>query len=106
MCGERPAGGGCRGGQRRSWPGRLGLPLAIRRLRPTPGAQRAAAADGRLYAVMQPDGTGGLSFDGHVVDGEGRVVLELTGYRTVELPGGADAEALAPLAAAMAAGAG
>jgi len=46
---------------------------------------------GGLHAVMHarssgsaPDG--GLVFDGHVADGEGRVVLQMQGYRTIALP--------------------
>ena len=50
-------------------------------------------------AVVTPrDGAG---FDAEVVDGEGRVVLRLRGYRTVVLPSPVEADKLAPLTAAM-----
>ena len=40
-------------------------------------------------------------FDCAVVEENGDVVLRVDGYRTVELPGGVDEDARAPLAAAM-----
>jgi hypothetical protein len=36
-----------------------------------------------------------------VIDETGRVRVRLEGYRTIELPGDVDAEALAPIRAAM-----
>jgi len=57
-------------------------------------------ASGPLYAVVEV-GAGGAA-DALVVDGEGRVHLRVEGYRTIELPGGPDESALAPLRAAMA----
>ena len=41
-------------------------------------------------------------FDGRVVDEAGTVLVEVQGYRTVELPGGVDPERQTPLAEAMA----
>jgi hypothetical protein len=41
-------------------------------------------------------------FDGRVVDEDGSVLVQVHGYRTVELPGGVDPERQAPLAEAMA----
>jgi hypothetical protein len=59
--------------------GRLALPMAVGRVRvigdPT--------ADG-LRAVARPSGDG--AFECAVVDGDGRVVVRLDGYRTVPLP--------------------
>lgn len=49
---------------------------------------------GDLYAVTRPAGGDG-AVDAWVVDGEGKVHVTLTGYRTVELPGGLDAGRLA-----------
>ena len=40
--------------------------------------------------------------DAEVVDAGGRVRVRLEGYRTIELPGGMDGDALAPLRDAMA----
>jgi hypothetical protein len=54
--------------------------------------------EGRVEAVVESDDAG---FGGRVVDETGRVLLELHGYRTIELPGGVDAEGRKLLAAAM-----
>ena len=64
---------------------------------------RYAGADdaGPLWAVGTP-GDGGA--DAEVVDAGGRVRIRLEGYRTIELSGGFDAAALAPLRDAMADG--
>lgn len=61
------------------------------------------AADDPRYAVARPAGDDG-SVEAWVVDANGNVSLTLSGYRTVELPGGADPERLAPLQAALAEG--
>ena len=50
-------------------------------------------ADGPLYAVVTPDPDGG-SFDADVVDTAGNRYAQVTGYRTVALPGVVDAEPL------------
>ena len=62
---------------------------------------RYAGADepGALWAVVTPRDGGA---DADVVDEDGRVRVRLEGYRTIELPGGLDADALAPLRDAMA----
>ena len=39
--------------------------------------------------------------DAVVVDGEGRVLVRLSGYETIALPGAAAADVLAPLEAAL-----
>jgi NAD(P)-dependent dehydrogenase (short-subunit alcohol dehydrogenase family) len=57
------------------------------------------APEGRVAALVEPGDTG---FDGRIVDEAGSVLVEVRGYRTVELPGGVDPERRAPLAAAMA----
>jgi hypothetical protein len=63
---------------------------------------RYAGADepGRLLAMVsnREDGDG---VDAEVVDESGRVRVRLEGYRTIELPGGVDEDALAPIRAAM-----
>jgi NAD(P)-dependent dehydrogenase (short-subunit alcohol dehydrogenase family) len=76
--------------------GRMGLPTRVERV------VRYADADapGALWAVVTPR-EGGEGVDAEVVDDSGRVRVRLEGYRTIELPGGVDAEALAPIRAAM-----
>jgi hypothetical protein len=58
-----------------------------------------ADAPGGLWAVVRPREDAGV--DAEVVDETGRVRVRLEGYQTIELPGGVDAEALAPIRAAM-----
>ena len=42
---------------------------------------------GGLHAVLRVrEGEGAPVFDGHVADGDGRVVLRMDGYRTIGLP--------------------
>jgi hypothetical protein len=53
----------------------------------------------RVVAVVE-DRDGG--FSGRLLDSVGNVLLEVHGYRTVELPGGVDPDKRVPLAAAMA----
>ena len=76
--------------------GRLALPAHVDRV------IRYAGADepGRLFAMVsnREDGDG---VDAEVVDETGRVRVRLEGYRTIELPGGVDEDALAPIRAAM-----
>jgi acyl transferase domain-containing protein/NAD(P)-dependent dehydrogenase (short-subunit alcohol dehydrogenase family)/acyl carrier protein len=76
--------------------GRMALPTRVER------AVRYADADapGALWAVVTPR-DGGDAVDAEVVDESGRVRVRLEGYRTIELPGGVDADALAPIRAAM-----
>jgi NAD(P)-dependent dehydrogenase (short-subunit alcohol dehydrogenase family) len=75
--------------------GVMGLPMRVGRVT----ASGEDAASGRVAAVAeaQPDG----SFRVRVVDEAGTVVVELDGYRTVQLPGGVADDKLAPLRAAM-----
>lgn len=75
--------------------GRMALPAGIDRVEVFAGA---AEGDG-LHAVVVPREGGA---DAEVRDGDGRVRVRLTGYRTIELPGAMDEEALAPLRDAMA----
>ncbi len=75
--------------------GKMALPLhvdRVSRLRPGNG--------GRLTAVARTREEDG-AVDAYVVDDEGNLYVTLTGYRTIELPGGIDPERLAPLQAAM-----
>jgi NAD(P)-dependent dehydrogenase (short-subunit alcohol dehydrogenase family) len=78
--------------------GRMGLPQHVRRvsLWRTP-----EFANGPLYAVVIPNGSP-ETFDVEVLDGAGNRYLQVSGYRTVELPGSVDAELLKPLRAAAA----
>ncbi len=79
--------------------GRMGLPLRVERVRPVRPVEAGA---GRLHAVVTPSASGEGTFDARVVDADGNVHLVVEGYRTVELPGGAPADRLAPFRAAMA----
>jgi hypothetical protein len=77
--------------------GRMGLPQHVHRA----WLLRAPElAEGRLYAVVTPDPDQG-SFDAEVLDAKGNRYVHLSGYRTVALPTGLDAELLKPLQAAM-----
>ncbi len=52
------------------------------------GAPPPDGATGRVYAVARPVPAGdGEAFDCTVLDGDGRVILRVEGYRTVALPG-------------------
>ena len=77
--------------------GRLWLPSHVDRV------LRYAGADdpGALWAVVTPRDGGA---DAEVVDARGHVRVRLEGYRTIELPGSIDSDALAPLREAMADG--
>jgi acyl transferase domain-containing protein/NAD(P)-dependent dehydrogenase (short-subunit alcohol dehydrogenase family) len=77
--------------------GRMGLPLHVAEVRTLRAPETAAGR--RLLALVRPTDDGG--YDATVADEAGNVYLQLTGYRTVELPGALDAEALQPLQAAM-----
>jgi hypothetical protein len=76
--------------------GRLALPAHVDRV------VRYAGADepGRLFAMVS-NREHGDGVDAEVVDAAGRVRVRLEGYRTIELPGGVDEDALAPIRAAM-----
>jgi hypothetical protein len=77
--------------------GRMALPTRLERV----VRFRGDIPDAPLWAVVHPR-PGGDALDADVVDETGRVVVRLEGYRTIELPGGVDAGALAPIRAAMA----
>ncbi len=64
--------------------GELALPSAVGRLELVRDPNHVSA-DG-LHAVITVGENGGPVFDGHVADGDGQVVLRLTGYRTIALP--------------------
>ncbi len=76
--------------------GRMALPTHVDRIARFAGAD----APGELVAIVRPreDGTG---IDAQVVDQRGRARVLLEGYRTIELPGGLDDDALAPIRSAM-----
>jgi hypothetical protein len=85
--------------------GTLALPTAIERVVVHRAPEDGALMNGgALYAQMEPRSGAGdeLAFDGRVVDQEGRVYLEMSGYRTARLPTSIDAEQVAPLKAAVA----
>jgi NAD(P)-dependent dehydrogenase (short-subunit alcohol dehydrogenase family) len=75
--------------------GRMALPRHVGRVQVLADPDRAATP---LVAVAVPTEDG---FDCQVVDAEGRVVVRLDGYGTVELPGGVADEDRAPLREAM-----
>ncbi len=77
--------------------GRMCLPQHFEEVRLERSSDRA---EGRLYAIATPDAAKG-SFDVEVFDQAGNRYLYLAGYRTIPLPGGADAEALRELQNAM-----
>ncbi|HET8949920.1 MAG TPA: polyketide synthase dehydratase domain-containing protein, partial [Solirubrobacteraceae bacterium] len=74
---------------------RMGLPTHVDRV--SRFAPEGAAT--RLWAVVTPRDGGA---DAEVVDEDGRVHMRLEGYRTIELPGGVDSDALGAIRTAMA----
>jgi Polyketide synthase dehydratase N-terminal domain len=77
--------------------GRMALPTAVGRVARFAGQEEEPA---RLWAMVRPhDGDEGVDAD--VVDVDGRVWVRLEGYRTTELPGGVDEDALSPIRTAM-----
>jgi hypothetical protein len=78
--------------------GRMALPTHVDRVVRYAGAD----APGRLWAVVTPRDGGAL--DAEVVDEDGRIRVRLEGYRTIELPGRLDEDALAPIRTAMGSG--
>jgi hypothetical protein len=68
--------------------GRAGLPEYIHQVSI---CRAPELAEGRLYAVVTPDPHRN-SFDARVVDSAGNVYVNLSGYRTVSLFSGVDAE--------------
>jgi acyl transferase domain-containing protein/acyl carrier protein len=69
---------------------RMGLPSAIDRVELIDAVEREGAA----AVVVQGDGAG---YGATVTDGEGNVLVRVSGYRTMPLPGTAETAALAPL---------
>ena len=76
--------------------GRMGLPLHVHQVCLWRSPDLAEGR--RLYAVVTPDPDHG-SFDAEVVDATGNQYVHLSGYRTVALPNGVNAEALKALQA-------
>jgi Polyketide synthase dehydratase/KR domain len=76
---------------------RMGLPQHIDRVSVL---RSPDLAEGRLYALVTPNQTQG-SFDAEVVDAAGNRYVQLSGYRTVAVPGSIDAERLKALQMAM-----
>ncbi|WIX98587.1 SDR family NAD(P)-dependent oxidoreductase [Amycolatopsis mongoliensis] len=74
--------------------GRFGLPRHVDRI----VLHDAPESEGRLEAVVTSEEDG---FGGRVLDESGAVLLELSGYRTTELPGALDAGRSAPMTEAM-----
>jgi hypothetical protein len=77
--------------------GRMGLPLQIRQLK---WFRSPSATDDRFYAVVRPQ-PDRESFDADVTDAKGNLYLQLSGYRTVGLPGAVDPAPLKALQEAM-----
>ena len=75
--------------------GTLGLPPRVRRIEFADGAAETSAR----WAVTTA-GDGG-AVDAVVVDGEGRVLVRVSDYETVVLPGAAPSDLVAPLEAAL-----
>jgi hypothetical protein len=75
--------------------GTLGLPHRIRSLDVAQGATESAAS----LAVVTAGESGGV--DATVLDKTGRVLVRLTGYETIALPGAVPADELAPFQAAL-----
>ncbi len=76
--------------------GRMALPTHVDRI--TRFAQ--AGAPGTLVAIVTPR-EDESSIDARVVDKQGHVRVLLEGYRTIELPGALDSDALEPIRTAM-----
>ncbi|HYU32318.1 MAG TPA: SDR family NAD(P)-dependent oxidoreductase [Thermoanaerobaculia bacterium] len=75
--------------------GRMALPLSVDRVR----TLRHPNGEPLFAVTKHPNGDGCV--DAWVVDGKGNVYVTLSGYRTVELPGGVTPETLVPLRNAM-----
>ena len=76
--------------------GRMALPTHVDRITRFAGAD----APGTLFAVVAPR-ENGAAIDARVVDQQGKVRVLLEGYRTTELPGALDSDALEPIHSAM-----
>jgi len=75
--------------------GALGLPNAIQSLAFYPQEAKKGPFFAQVRPVTREDGQ--ISFDAWVVDAQGRLYLEMKGYRTAPLPYTADPELLRPL---------
>jgi hypothetical protein len=75
--------------------GQMALPMRVGRVIPTAGGEPAGA----LHTVVRPLDDGG--FEATAVDADGRSVLRLEGYSTVQLPGALSDDEVAPLRRAM-----
>jgi malonyl CoA-acyl carrier protein transacylase/NADP-dependent 3-hydroxy acid dehydrogenase YdfG/acyl carrier protein len=75
--------------------GSLGLPRRVHRLQVASAASESAAR----WAMTTVGDAGGV--EAVVVDGEGRVLVRLSGYETVTVPGSLPPDRLAPLEAAL-----
>jgi hypothetical protein len=83
--------------------GRMGLPQHIDQVSLSLRAPDLGnSSQVRLYAVVTPD-PNQESFDAEVVDADGNLYLQFSGYRTVALPDAANAERLKALHALMSA---
>jgi hypothetical protein len=78
--------------------GRMGLPQRVDGV--SVFEREPERSEDRLYAVITPNQRDG-SFDAEVLDAKGNRYLQLSGYRTVAVPGGIDAGSLKTLQAAM-----
>ncbi|MGZ8665749.1 MAG: SDR family oxidoreductase, partial [Solirubrobacterales bacterium] len=76
--------------------GRMALPTHVDRITRFAGAD----APGSLVALVSPR-EDGSAIDARVVDEAGHVRVRLEGYRTIELPGSLDSDALEPIRSAM-----
>jgi hypothetical protein len=76
--------------------GRMALPTHVDRIARFAGTD----APGELIAIVSPRGDGS-AIDARVVDERGHARVLLEGYRTIELPGALDDEALEPIRSAM-----
>lgn len=76
----------------------MGLPMEVARV----SVRHPESVTGRIVAVSDAGGEG--THRVRVVDEAGTVLVELDGYRTVQVPSPATPEQLAPLAEAMGAG--
>ena len=78
---------------------RFGLPRHVDRV-VLYGARDTLDTSTTRAVAMVEEGEG--DFGGRLVDDAGNLLLEVHGYRTIELPGGVDPDKRVPLAAAMA----
>ena len=76
--------------------GTMALPMHIDRV--TVGAGRPSDDRAATAVVTPREG----AFDATVIDGDGTVTVAIEGYRTVQLPGALDGDAIEPLREAMA----